>query len=284
MILSGKRDVTIAVRPAVDHPARKITKIVGLGGSGFSVLVPYHKAQNGFLFKMPVGPSVHTPGPHDIRSVDFVSFTADDRVKLSYHTDGFAQFSGERPGRITSGRDPKTGVPKGLGLMTHPLTSPIWSGPSVAVTAWGLDEFEEIEDGDRPHILFEPQELYYRGCAPDEANAWMISIYAFPINVVPPVRFVQGSAVIDVTVAPLSGPLASVVQMKIIYLRKEKVFLGLYVNRLIASFRSKSGWQLSGPGDFTLNKEGHVLGAVYPRDGVSKDGKVSLDRKQLPML
>src|ERR1700678_798174 len=107
----------IAVRSAADQPARKITKIIGLGGSGFSVLVPYHKARSGFLFKMPIDPSVHAPGLHNIRLDDLVSFTADDRVKLSYHVDGFAQFSGERPGRITSGRDPNTGEAKGLGLI-----------------------------------------------------------------------------------------------------------------------------------------------------------------------
>jgi hypothetical protein len=90
--------VTIAVRPAPDQPARKITKVTGLGGRGFSVLVPYHKARSGFLLKVPIDSDVHAPGEHDIRLDDAMSFTAEDRVKLSYHVDGFAQFSGERPG------------------------------------------------------------------------------------------------------------------------------------------------------------------------------------------
>jgi hypothetical protein len=86
--------------------------------------------------------------------------------------------------------------------------------------------------------------------------------------------------VIDVAAAPLHGALVSVVQMKIIHLRKERVFLGLFVTRMIVGFQPKSGWVLSGPGDFTLHKKGHVLMALYPRDGISTDGKGSLDRLQ----
>jgi hypothetical protein len=269
------RKWTIGIRPAVGQRIRKITKIIGLNGDGFSVLAPYHKARSGHLSKMPVDPS--KAGVYAVAESDMVNYTAEDRVKLSYHTDGFAQFSGETSGRITSGRDPITGQPKGLGLFTHPLKSPVWSGPSVGVTIWGIDDFEEASERDDV-LAFEPSEFYYRGCTPDDANGWMLSIYAFPIGVMPPVRFDQGRALIEVALEPLSGQLVSIVQLRVIHLPEEEVFLGLFVNRMMTSFSPQSGWILNGPGDFTRDQKGHVLMGMYPRGSTPVGSRGSLDR------
>jgi hypothetical protein len=46
---------------------------------------------------------------------------------------------------------------------------------------------------------------------------------------------------------------------------------------LIGKFRSKSGWAMSGPGNWTSNQTGYVLGAVYPRDLVPVEQWRSLD-------
>lgn len=227
---------------------------------------------------MPVDPTkALTPGQWDVSSDEVVPFTADDRVKLSYHSDGFVQFSSETSGRITSGRDPITGKPKGLGLFTHPFENPIWTGPSVSVTIWGIDQFDEVKEADRP-LVFEPNDCYYRGCTPDEANAWYLAIYTFPKNVIPPVRHHQGRVVLDVAFEGLNGALASVVQMRVIHLPEEKVFLGLYVNRMMVRFPPKSGWMLGGPGDWTKEQKGHVLKAIYPRDIIPVEGLGSLNR------
>jgi hypothetical protein len=282
--LDGERKWTIALRPTDGERARKVTKIVGLNGGGFSLRAPYHKSKSGFLYKMPVDPKViATPGTFEVSNDDVVGFTVDDRVKLSYHTDGFAQFSSETTGRVISGRDPETGEPKGLGLFTHPLTRPIWSGASVGITVWGIDDFEETKENDKPLVLFEPDEFYYRGCAPQEANGWILSIYAFPINVIPPVRFHRGSMVVDVVLQGLNGPLAAVAQLKVIHLRNEKVFLGVLVNSVITDFPSKSGWALQGPGDYTPERKGHVLMGIYPREMIGLKGRESLDRPSPPV-
>lgn len=275
--MSGSRRWTIAIRPAEGQEPRKITKIISLNGAGFSVLAPYHKARSGYLYKAPVDRKKLLQGGYQVPWDEIVGFTAEDRVKLSYHTDGFAQFSSEKPGRIRSGRDPATGEPKGLGLFTHPLKTPIWSGPSVGVTVWGIDEFEETKERDKP-LVFEPSEFYYRGCTPDEANGWFLSIYAFPMGVVPPVRFHQGYSLLDVALGPLNVGLASVVQLKVLHLPEEKVFLGLFVNRMVINYPPKSGWILNGPGDFTWDRKGHVLMGVYPRDAIPTEGRGSLDR------
>src|ERR1700730_7932890 len=157
--MNSNRKWTIAIRPAPGEELRKITKIIGLNGDGFSVLAPYHKARSGYLNKHLM--DLQTLGIRKIPKSEIISFTAEDRVKLSYHTDGFAQFSGENPGKIISGRAPATGEPKGLGLLTRTLKSPPTSGPSVGVQVWGIDEFE-IPRPNEDLIIFEPTDCYFR--------------------------------------------------------------------------------------------------------------------------
>jgi|SRR5581483_5168268 len=268
---------TLAINRSQDDRPRKITKIIGLNGGGFSVLAPYHKARSGVLIKMPVDPEkALTPGawfvPHD----EVVPFDVTDRAKFSYHTDGFVQFSSESPGRIISGRDPATGEPKGLGLMSHPLTNPIWTGPSASVTAWGLDDFD-VADESKAMIVFGPKDFYFRECIPNEATAWKIDIFAFPINVVPPVRFDDGAAILDVALERLNGALASVIRMKLLHLPEEKVFLGIYINAFVGHFPPPSGWVLGGAGNWGAGRIGHVLKGIYPRD-MLPPARGSLDR------
>jgi hypothetical protein len=277
------RNWTIAIRPSAGHPPRKITKIIGLNGGGFSVLVPYHKAKSGFLCKLPVDPKTDLgPGERWVPYAECVGFTAGDRVKLSYHTDGFAQFSAEDPGKIISGRDPATGEPKGLGLFTRPLTSPIRTGPSVGVTIFGIDDFEPVTGRDDP-LIFEPSDFYYRGTTSEEADARVLSIYAFPIGVTPPVRFNNGNPVLQVALEGLSLPWVSVVELKVVHLPAEKIFLGLMVNHFKSSGLPKSGWMLNGPGDWTMQQKGHVLMGSYPRTDAQGKGRGSLDHGSKPV-
>lgn len=276
MAKKSNRGWTVAIRPSEGEPLRKITKIIGLGGDGFSVLTPYHQARSGFLFKHLM--DLERLGVRKIPFDQCVAFTAEDRVKLTYHIDGFAQFSSENPGRIISGRDPKTGEPKGLGLLTHPLRTPIVSGGSVGVTAWGIEEFETAHEGE-VQIIFEPSDFYYRLAKPDDANAWHISIYAFPVGSVPPVRFRGGQALMQLALNRFTaGVPGSIVELKTICLKEEKVYLGLYAERFTAKFWAKSGWMLNGPGNYTTAQSGYVLQAIYPRGDIPVEGRPSLDR------
>src|SRR5579862_4789909 len=146
---------TVAIRPVAGKPLYKITKIISLNGGGFSVLTPYHKAHSGFLFKTHISPGMFDKaGLHLMKWTDCAGFTAENRTKLSYHVDGFAQFSSENQGKIVSGRDPNTGEPKGLGTMARPFSDPATSGPSVGISVWGLEDFE-IADQKEKLIIFE---------------------------------------------------------------------------------------------------------------------------------
>jgi hypothetical protein len=276
------RKWTVALRPATGHELRKITKIVGLNGDGFSVLAPYHRARSGFLFKAPM--DLWTLGKRTVGLYECVGFTAEDRAKLTYHTDGFAQFSGENPGKIISGRDRKTGEPKGLGLSSRPLRTPVVSGPSVGITVWGIEEFETAAE-DEELIVFGPGEFYYRRCTPNDANAWHLAIFTFAVGAIPPLRFEGEQAVMQFLPHPIWGGVpGSVVELKAIYLQAEQVYLGLCVERVVVGWRVESGWTLHGPGDYTQNQSGHVLFGIYPRGIIPVEGRGSLDRIPLPSM
>jgi len=272
---------TIAIRDDAKQTARKVTKIIGLNGKGFSVLVPYHKEHSGYIFKILITPDMVTNRSLQLHITNTFGFTAESHVKLTYHTDGFVQFSSEKTGEIISGRDPKTGEPKGLGLFTHPLDSPIWSGPSVGITFWGLSDFEPLSASDDEALIFNPHHFIYRACTPENANGWHIALWTFPSNVVPPARWEDGHFLLDAALEPLSGGgrLLSVERLSLLYLTEEKVFVGVAVNRIIVDFPWPSGWILSGPGDYTAERTGYCLEAMYPRDIIGVKGRPTLDRK-----
>src|SRR5262249_7184 len=185
----------------------------------------------------------------------------------------------ENPGKIISGRDPSSGEPKGLGVLSHPLTEPIWSGPSASVT--GLEDFDVAED--RKNLLvFDPEEIYYRASSPGQKMAFPLPFFAFPVNVVPPVRFRNGHPVMDTTVQGLNGAISAVVSMKVIHLPEERVFLGVYVNAAGNLFPPSSGWILGGAGSWGPDRPGFVLTGVYPRAPFHHPYQGSLDRSPKP--
>ena len=275
---------TVAIRPAAGKPLYKITKIISLNGGGFSVLTPYHKARSGFLFKQTINPQTfRKAGAHFMKWTSCAGFTAENRTKLSYHVDGFVQFSSENQGTIISGRDPNTGEPKGLGLMARPFSNPSESGPSVGISVWGLEDFEEAHQTEKL-IVFEPSDFYYRLWRPEETNLWQLGIYVFPVGAVPPVRYDGDQARMDFALRfPITaGVVGSIVTLKTIRLAAEKVHLGLYVESVVGAFPSKSGWSMSGPGLWSANQTGYVLNAFYPRDQIPVDQRPSLDYEPPP--
>jgi hypothetical protein len=268
---------TIAIRPTIEAVPRKITKIVSLKDGGFSVLTPYHRANKGFLAKVPMPKG---GGPHFRQWDDCITFTAESRVKLSYHADGFAQFSGEDNSKIISGIDPATGTPKGLGLHSHPLSTPTTSGGVAAVTVWGLEDYPVVSKIGSGTVIFEPNECYYRRCTPSEATGWILSIHAFPNNRNPlPVRFRDNVPYMQVvSEANLPDPRMYVVEYRLIDLQSPFV-LGLTLNRIVTNVDAKSGWFLSGPSELgDVNSLRYGLLATYPRNIGRAASGGSLDR------
>lgn len=272
---------TVAIKSSTSGKLHKITKIISLNGGGFSILTPYHKARSGVLFKQTVNPNIALKaGERKVGWTECALFTAENRAKLTYHMDGFVQFSSENPKTIISGRDPNTGEPKGLGIMARSLSNPSESGPSLGITVWGLEAFDAV----RPEecaLVFEPTDFYYRKWGPEEVDSLHLGIYVFPVDAVPPTRFVEDQPVMDFVLRfPMTAGVAgSVVTLKTVRLEAERVYLGLYVECWAGEHPSKSGWIMSGPGNWNANQIGYVLGAVYPRDHIPIEGRPSLDYK-----
>jgi hypothetical protein len=269
---------TIAIRPIVGAEARKITKIVSLKDGGFAVLTPYHHANKGFLAKLPMPKG---GGPHFRRWEEGFTFTAESRVKLSYHADGFAQFSGEDNNKIISGIDPATSNPKGLGIRSNPLSTPTSSGPVVGITVWGLDDYPTVSKVPSGTVIIEPNECYYRGCTPPEADGWVLAIHVFPNDRNPlPVRFRDNTPFMQVmSEANLPDPRMYVVEYRLIGLQGPFV-LGLTLNRIVTKVDAKSGWSLTGPSEpGDVNSLRYQLLAIYPRNMQRAASNGSLDRE-----
>jgi hypothetical protein len=274
----AQRSWTIGIRPTVGAEPRKITKVVSLKDGGFSVLTPYHQSQSGYLAKIPMPVGV---GPHFIRWSEGVTFTAESRVKLSYHADGFAQFSGETSSKIISGIDQVTGKPKGLGVRTNPLTRPTWSGAAVSIAIWGIEEYLTCRDRDSETTVYEPEECYYRNCSPDEADGWVLTLHTFSKRPPLPIRFRNKIPFLQVQAenSP-SNPLGFIVEYRVIDL-PGPVVLGLNLNRIVTKVMSKSGWILNGPSDAGADGEmRYGLTAVYPRSSELTASEGPLDRNE----
>ncbi|MDF2700592.1 MAG: hypothetical protein K0Q49_2151 [Haloplasmataceae bacterium] len=78
--------------------AFKVIKVAFYGDGGFRNFAPYHTVKKGLLSKLEVDYSL---GKQYISRNENVEYTADDKVKLSIHPDGFVQFSGVK-GNITT--------------------------------------------------------------------------------------------------------------------------------------------------------------------------------------
>ncbi len=271
----GKRSgKTIAIRAGVGAQPRKLTKVIGYGNQGFAVLMPYHRAKSGWVGKIPV--DYNKIGRFEVPRDNLVGFTAEHRVKLSYHPDGFVQFSGEVQGKVISGRDPKTGEPKGIGLMTQPLNDPVRTGPSFAVVAWGLDEFEELSKQDDA-IVFEPEDMYFRGCTPGRSNGYLLEVFVFPKRYWAATRQCGTEYHLKMSFYGFEASDA-VIEMKVIELPDQDILLAGFISHYAPSFMSASGWVLGGPGNRDSSGKGHVLNAFYPRDGARFQESTSLDR------
>jgi hypothetical protein len=192
-------------------------------------------------------------------------YSASDRVKLSFHTDGFVQFSSERKGRILSGRDPDTGEPRGLGIMLeHPLSETIRSGPTFGSTLWGLADFEPVTSSDRNLLVFEEDDFYYRGTSPVQWNAYVLEFFILPSRYWSAVRGHRNRYTLSIAAGTFEAG-GAVLEWRVIELPGQDLLLGLMCSRTIHGFPSESGFTLGSPSD---RREGgqfaNVLMAVYP--------------------
>jgi hypothetical protein len=267
----------IAIRDSAGVP-RRITKIVPYPSGGFAVMVPQHSARQGWAFKHQCD---YTKATWTTAWSDTVRYTANDEVKLSLHPDGFVQFSGVTSSSIFSGRDPATGVIKGLGVMSNPFSTPIYSGPTFGVLAWGFQDFPEARPKTRSSlVLFEPEDVYFRG---EGLESFAVEGFLFTPWFLPHVRaragarysrmytlplwrfHVRGSRLWRFTVLPGVGA--------------PHVLVAIRISRHPSGWSAPSGYHLYGPAERAPGPVRWLLSAFYPAPEGGVPPTESLDRE-----
>lgn len=270
------RPFDICLRDPGSSAIRKITKIIPYADGGFAMLAPQHHQMEGLAVKHKRD---YDKAVWSTPWSETVKYSASDRVKLSLHPDGFTQFSGENPGRILSGRDAGTGEPKGLGVISNPFTSPVYTGPTFAILFWGLQGYPIWKHRERQNlVLFEPQEVYF-----DEPglDAYAIEGFLFTPWFLPHIRVdrkeasarrmtlplwryhIRGSRLWHFTVLPgVGAPL---------------VIVTLRVSRQRVPTTAPSGYVLHGPAERGPGRVRWLLSAFYPPPSANVIPDASLD-------
>lgn len=251
---------------------RKILKVTPYKTGGFGVMVPYHTAKAAYLAELLVRYDQHR---YNVRAEHISVYTASDRVKLSVHADGFVQFSSERGNNIISGRDPITGEPKGLGILSNPIHNPITTGPTWGGGFWGLTDFELLATSPKSNtLIFTETDFYYRGSNPDTWRSYALEAFMFPNS---QAEFVQHKA--DKSVITLyfpnyqhspRSPQGAWFTFRLLPLPNQPVFMGIIISRIdrIPARPNSdgqlpaSGFYLGGPSEIDPRK--HTLYASYP--------------------
>lgn len=165
----------------------QIYKVLSLLASrrdgSLSVFFDYCKEKQAYVFRHR---HTYKPGPQHIdksRITDEfeIEFTVDKKAKLSLHQSGFVQLSGKG---ILSGIDSKTGRPKGVGVFSSPLNTPVASGPTFGFVCWGLKNgFELLKDRDQQvqYVVLKGQDFEKRYIQQGKPlNSYILEFFLFP--------------------------------------------------------------------------------------------------------
>lgn len=256
----GKYTVVFAL------PGRRVKLVkIWFGHDGsYYVTCPYHPARTGHLFLRTLNyarPEA-TSSTHSHMVAQGIVNEDAGRVKLSHHTDGYVQFSGQG---VVSGRH-ADGSPKGIGVHSWPLRRPTL-GPSFSLTIVGAHAFEssvrkdsnvvEFTESDLPPVVdgqgiilegyyFPPEWRRFLLPVPGQVSAWHI-LLAHP-----------------------NGPILDLRTVLASHACKLPGFIGLNLFRARTWIEgANSGFILSGStGNLRRNQDGELLGdgvfCVYP--------------------
>lgn len=110
-------------------------------------------------------------------------FLVNSNAKLSIHKSGFVQLSGDG---IKSGVDQQSGRPKGIGVFSSPLDTPIESGPTFGFQCWGVEKgFAELTSRKKgvQYIILDKAENDFRERKMEDgkkSNTYILEFFVFP--------------------------------------------------------------------------------------------------------
>jgi hypothetical protein len=209
---------------------RYIAKIVPYGSNdGGFALVPAYTGKGGSVHKIRFKDTFsHLVRAQNPVLIDMKKVT--NRIKLSFHADGATQISGaDDPGTVTSGRDPVTGVFKGMGVSGRPFTNPVISGSIFSMTAWGLAFYPRTEV-EKDTIRFSRVELGRRGIMGPSA----VLLQGFLIHRNEPVEFTEENGGIRCSSIRWNGHrgVREKMELRVFNTRSDQVYLALSCFRI----------------------------------------------------
>ncbi len=261
---------------------RAVAKADTLADGGYTFMLPYHAARQGWLAKMYVGTTHLSPGVHAIGADQMVHYDASDRVKLSHHNDGFVQFSSENSQKIRSGRDPLTGKPRGLGYMSVPILQGIPSGPAFGATLWGLHQYQEVTTSLRASdVVFRREDLYFNMSPPADCDGYQVEGWLLDYQMWQGVRGPANDLRINIGGMKFGHVVLATRELRVIPIPGTYSFLGFVVMQASLDVPSDSGFIFGGPREFEPTS-GYQLIAQYPRDSEPDADSINLDYKTPP--
>ncbi|MFZ3385486.1 MAG: hypothetical protein WA144_16340 [Candidatus Methanoperedens sp.] len=238
----------------------KVTKIAFYRDGGFGIFVPYHSSKRGILTKLIID---YRKRESSIKREDVIEYTADDQVKLSFHPDGFVQFSGIHQ-NIISGRD-ESGRAKGLGIYSNPLNRVIKTGPTCGSSIWGLKDFQQFTEPKRGEEVLEFNEIdyYYRDCAKDDWNGYTLELFLFELDSMKYIKELNGNKYLMIKHNNYMVP-GFIFKHRVVPFNNKDYLMTLIVSRTKFSFESRSRFSLNSPSQLLDKNKGIILMAVYP--------------------
>ncbi len=241
----------------------KVIKLV-FHNEGFAFFMPYHSARSGVLTKLRLDYRKHEQSSEiDER----VTFSSDDSVKLSYHNDGFIQFSSAGSTKIISGRDPVTKKAKGLGIMSNPLNDVIKSGPTFGATLWGLNDYLVYQNisRDKGIIEFDENDYYYRDSNKSDWDGYALEVFLFKYDECKAYikQLTNNKYVLPILHNNYEIPNTLFVH-RIIPNFSEEYVIGIIITRIKTRFSAPSGYCLNSASERVSKYIGYSLFAIYP--------------------
>ncbi|WP_166831601.1 DUF3606 domain-containing protein [Thalassoroseus pseudoceratinae] len=243
-----------------------------LQSDGFAVSVPYHPEKQGLIIELPLD---YSKDEFLVPLENSTCYTVTDTVKLSFHMNGFVQFSrgGEKP--IVSGYNSQLDVVKGAGLKAPDAVS-VTTGPLLGIVIQGLEKFTRLNKKDAE--VFKPTDMWHHPkFSTPEDTAYHLEVFMFPKSEISSSRTIDGRRILRKNL-PFWSTLIFPFDLRVVELPNRPFFLGVILSHMRPDSTGLSGYKLCGPSCGGPSEQKKSIQAIYPRPPFAEEiDCISLD-------
>jgi len=205
-------------------------------------------------------------------------YIVDKTTKLSIHRSGFVQLSGNG---IISGIDRTTGLPKGVGVFSSPLDTPVDSGPTFSFQCWGISEQFELlkkQDKDCQYIILDRNKDFTEKLILKDrkTNCYSFEFFIFPKEANSFVFEHENKPFINHKIANYIFQPGAQFTHPVLDIKFFKEVVCVFPSLTQVDFSSSFGYMLNSPGGAdTINDEsktGNNFHLICPRSAISTKG------------